>query len=232
MLRAHGLPVILVDDASDSECADEILALQAADNRVTALRHDLNRGKGAAVISGLIAAKKAGFTHALQVDADGQHNLNDVTRFLDAARANPDELICGRPQFACDIPAVRFYGRYLSHALVWLETLSFDIPDSMCGIRLYPLEPLLSLIECARLGSRMDFDIEVLVRLNWRNVPMRWLTTRIIYPANGVSHYHLVRDNILIVGLHARLLVGMLLRLPWLLRRNLSRWASSPRLTP
>ncbi len=228
-LRAHGLDVILVDDGSDSECALELNRLQATDKRIVVYRHAENRGKGGAVITALRAARAAGFTHAVQVDADGQHALADVPRFLESARANPDALICGRPIFGADMPLVRFYGRYLSHALVWLETLSFDIPDSMCGMRLYPLDAVLALIDSERLGSRMDFDIEVLVRLNWRNTPMCWLPTRVSYPCGGVSHYRLVRDNARVIGLHAQLLIGMLLRFPLLMRRNLARPANTPR---
>jgi glycosyltransferase involved in cell wall biosynthesis len=230
-LRADGLPIILVDDGSHEACARELERLSDADPQITLQRHAQNQGKGAAVMAGLRAAFAAGYTHALQIDADGQHTLTDAVCFIDAARAEPNLLVCGRPLFDDSIPAVRFYGRYLTHILVWLETLSFDIPDSMCGMRLYPLAPVVALIDNKKVGSRMDFDTEVLVHLHWRNVPMRWLGTRVLYPLDGVSHFRMYSDNLLMIALHARLLIGMVIRSPRLLWRKISRHIDQQRVT-
>ena len=215
-VRVHGLPVILVDDGSHPACAHELQRLaKLAD--VTLLRHDFNRGKGAAVCTGLRAARQRGFSHAVQVDADGQHTLTDIRRFVEEARSHPASLVCGAPLFDTSMPLSRRYGRPLNHAMVWLETLSFDVVDSMCGFRVYPLAPTLELLDSQRLGQRMNFDTEILVRLHWRDVPMRWLRTRVYYPPDGVSHYRLFFDNVHVVGLHLRLFVEMLVRLPVLL---------------
>jgi hypothetical protein len=172
-------------------------------------------------MAGLHAAHEQSFTHALQIDADGQHALEDIPRFIAQARARPEALICGRPVFDASMPASRRRGRYLTHVFVWLDTLSFEIRDSMCGFRVYPLAPVVALLKTATLGSRMDFDVEILVRLHWRGLPMRWLDTRVRYPLDGVSHFQLVRDNVRMVALHARLLFGMLLRSPLLICRKL-----------
>lgn len=220
-LRAERLPILLVDDGCDERCAQELNRLGALPE-VVLLRHSHNRGKGAAVCTGLRAAASRGYTHAVQIDADGQHTLGDLRRFVEEARAHPQAVICGRPLFDASIPKSRYYGRYLTHALVWLETLSFDIVDSMCGFRVYPLAATLALLDARTLGSRMDFDPEVLVRLHWRGVPMRWIGTCVSYPLDGVSHYRLIFDNLLMVRLHVRLLLGMLLRLPVLLFRKLA----------
>ena len=221
-VRVHGLPVLLVDDGSNAACAHELQRLaRLAD--VTLLRHECNRGKGAAVSTGLRAARQRGFTHAVQVDADGQHTLSDIRRFVDEARNHPRSLICGAPLFDASMPHSRRYGRHLSHAAVWLETLSFDIVDSMCGFRVYPLASTLALLDSQRLGARMDFDIEILVRLHWRDVPMRWLPTHVSYPRDGVSHYRVFFDNVHVVGLHVRLFVGMLVRMPVLLWKKAMR---------
>jgi glycosyltransferase involved in cell wall biosynthesis len=227
-IRAQGLPVLLVDDGCSLACAQELQRLsEMAD--VTLLRHETNRGKGAAVTTGLRAAGKLGFTHAVQIDADGQHTLGDVRRFVEEAREFPDSVICGRPIFDASIPKSRYYGRYLTHGMVWLETLSFDVIDSMCGFRVYPLAPTLALLDRCRLGERMDFDTEVLVRLYWRDVPMRWLATAVSYPLDGVSHFRLFFDNVLMTSLHVRLTLGMLVRLPMLLRRKVARAGSARR---
>lgn len=221
-IRAQGLPVLLVDDGCSPACAQELQQLSELPE-VTLLRHEVNRGKGAAVITGFRAAAKLGFTHAVQVDADGQHTLADARRFVDAARESPDAVICGRPVFDASIPRVRYYGRYLTHGMVWLQTLSFDIVDSMCGFRLYPLAATLRMLDREHVGARMDFDSEIIVRLHWREVPMRWLDTRVSYPLDGVSHFRMFFDNARMTSLHIRMTCGMLMRLPVLLGRKIAR---------
>lgn len=219
-LRRHDLPVILVDDGSGPACAAELRRLAAAGPGVRLVRLPENLGKGAAVLTGLKAAAAEGYTHALQIDADGQHDSADVPRFLAAAVTEPSALICGRPLFDASVPRHRLYLRYLTHVMVWLNTLSFDIPDSMCGMRVYPLGVVLPVLEAEPPGQRMDFDVEVLVRLHWRGVAMRWLPTRVSYPLDGRSHFRLVRDNLLITLMHTRLLLGMLRRAPGLIARR------------
>jgi glycosyltransferase involved in cell wall biosynthesis len=218
-VRAQGVPLVLVDDGCNRACADVLQALSATPD-VKLVRHERNRGKGAAVSTGLHVAHDQGYTHAVQIDADGQHTVSDVRRFLDEAQAHPDAVICGRPIFDSSIPPSRFYGRYLTHGLVWLETLSFELIDTMCGFRVYPLAVTLALLDRHHVGARMDFDTDVLVRLHWRGVRTRWLATQVRYPVDGVSHYRMFLDNVRMTSLHARLLLGMLLRLPLLLWRK------------
>lgn len=219
-LRAQGLTVIMVDDGSGEACEAELRRLAAADPYVRLVRLQENQGKGGAVMAGLSAAAAAGFTHALQIDADGQHDPADLPNFLAAAAAEPAALVCGEPRFDASIPRHRLYLRYLTHAMVWLNTLSLDIPDSMCGLRVYPLAVVLPVIEAERPGRRMDFDVEILVRLHWRGAAMRWIPARVRYPRDGVSHFRLVADNWLITLMHARLFLGMLRRSPVLLARR------------
>ncbi|QXI28990.1 glycosyltransferase family 2 protein [Pseudomonas vanderleydeniana] len=219
-LLAAGLPCVLVDDASSAACAAVLERLAEGENTFL-VKLPVNQGKGGAVMAGLREASRRGFSHALQVDADGQHDLQDVATFLDASRSHPEALICGYPQYDESVPKGRLYARYLTHVWVWINSLSLQIPDSMCGFRVYPLPPVLALIDSARIGKRMDFDPEILVRLSWRNQPMRWLPTRVHYPQDGLSHFRLFHDNALISGMHTRLFFGMLLRLPSILWR---RW--------
>ncbi|WP_273823187.1 MULTISPECIES: glycosyltransferase family 2 protein [Pseudomonas] len=219
-LLAAGLPCVLVDDASSPACAAVLERLAEGENTFL-VKLPVNQGKGGAVMAGLREASRRGFSHALQVDADGQHDLQDVATFLDTSRSHPEALICGYPQYDESVPKGRLYARYLTHVWVWINSLSLQIPDSMCGFRVYPLPPVLALIDSARIGKRMDFDPEILVRLAWRNQPMRWLPTRVHYPQDGLSHFRLFHDNALISGMHTRLFFGMLLRLPSILWR---RW--------
>lgn len=219
-LLAAGLPCVLVDDASGASCAAVIDRL-ASEADTHLLRLAENQGKGGAVMAGLREAQRLGFTHALQVDADGQHDLQAVSAFLDESRAHPAAIVCGYPQYDASVPKGRLYARYLTHVWVWINSLSLEIRDSMCGFRVYPLAASVALIDSARLGKRMDFDSEILVRLSWRQQPMRWLPTRVHYPEDGVSHFRLWQDNLLISKMHTRLFFGMLCRAPWLLYR---RW--------
>ncbi|MBF8764779.1 glycosyltransferase family 2 protein [Pseudomonas putida] len=221
LLRA-GLPCVLVDDASDAGCA-QVLARLAEQRDVFLVTLPVNQGKGGAVMAGLREAARLGFSHALQVDADGQHDLGDVQTFLEHSRHAPQALVCGYPQYDASVPKGRLYARYLTHVWVWINSLSLQIPDSMCGFRVYPLPATLALIDNVRLGKRMDFDPEILVRLAWRNQPMRWLPTRVHYPQDGLSHFRLVHDNALISKMHAKLFFGMLVRAPAILWR---RWQS------
>lgn len=219
---ACGAHIFLVDDGCDAGCAAELQRLSRLPG-VTLIRHAHNQGKGAAVCTGMRTAFAGGYTHALQVDADGQHTLSDIPQFIEAARASPQAVICGYPLFDASIPRARFYGRYLTHVLVWLQTLSFEIKDSMCGFRLYPLAAVAELMQRHRIGPRMDFDTDILVKLYWQGVPMCWLPTRVSYPLDGVSHFRMFLDNARMTAMHVRLLLGMVLRLPLLLARKLIR---------
>ena len=218
-LRAHGLPVLVVDDGSDAATRAVLDAL-AAEDGIRLLRLPENQGKGRALTAGLVAAHEAGHTHALQIDADGQHDVADVPRFLAQAKADPRAMICGKPVYDDSVPRARLYGRYVTHFFVWVETLSLDIQDSMCGYRLYPLAPTRAEIARKPLPARMDFDTEIAVRLYWRGVPVHNLPTRVIYPENGLSHFRMWRDNLRISAMHTRLLLGMLPRAPGLLWRR------------
>jgi len=219
-LLNSGLPCLLVDDGSSPACAAVLAQLATIDN-VTLLTLPTNQGKGGAVMAGFREAARLGFSHALQVDADGQHDLREVETFLDTSRRHPDAIICGYPEYDDSVPKGRLYARYLTHVWVWINTLSLQIRDSMCGFRVYPLAPVLALMDSAYIGTRMDFDSDILVRLAWRNQPMRWLPTQVHYPADGLSHFRLFRDNVRISAMHTRLFFGMLIRAPMILWR---RW--------
>lgn len=222
-LVAHGLPVLIVDDGSNDETRHILDALVIGRDELRLIRLPCNAGKGAALTAGFLAAHDAGYSHVLQIDADGQHDTADVPRFLAEARTQPEAMICGRPVYDDSVPRARLYGRYLTHACVWVETLSFDIQDSMCGYRLYPLADTCAEIARKPLPARMDFDTEIAVRLYWRGVPVRNVPTRVIYPEDGLSHFRMWHDNVRISAMHTRLLLGMLPRMPRLLLRKFNR---------
>ncbi|MBP6773233.1 MAG: glycosyltransferase family 2 protein [Gemmatimonadaceae bacterium] len=222
ILRGLSLPCILVDDGSEASCAatlDRVAAAHPAE--VTLVRHRENQGKGGAVLSGIAEADRAGFTHAVQIDADGQHTVEDVPRLIALAEQYPDALVTGQPIFDDSVPRARLVLRYLTHIMVSVNTLTLSLRDAMCGFRVYPVGAMMALTRRVRMGRRMDFDIEVLVRLDWARVPIVLMPTRVRYPLDGISHFRLVADNVRITGMHTRLFLGMLPRAPrLLLRRN------------
>ncbi len=220
-LLRHGVPCMLVDDGSSAACAAvlDALARQHAD-KVVLVRLPHNQGKGAAVLAGFRRAVELGYTHVLQIDADGQHDTADVPKFLAQAAAHPDAIICGHPVYDESVPKARLYGRYATHIWVWINTLSLDIKDSMCGFRVYPVAPVNALAARRSIGVRMNFDTDILVRLFWTGLQVINLPTRVSYPSDGVSHFRVWRDNVLISWMHTQLFFGMLPRIPRLLARK------------
>ena len=217
-LAPFNLPLLIVDDGSD-KTTQALLETLVCDG-VTLLRLEKNSGKGAAVKYGLEAAAAQGYSHALQVDADGQHQIEDCPKLLAEAAAWPESLISGQPVYDDSVPKSRLYGRYATHVWVWIETLSLSLKDSMCGFRVYPLAATLKLMRQRSIGKRMDFDSEIMVRLYWAGTPSRFIRTRVTYPQNGLSHFDALHDNLRISWMHTRLFFGMLPRIPSLLARK------------
>jgi glycosyltransferase involved in cell wall biosynthesis len=220
-LKVYGLPCLLINDGSSAACTSVLadIARQEA-GWLSVINRPENGGKGAAVIEGFKEALRLGYSHALQIDADGQHDCNDIAKFLDASRQHPDAMILGRPCFDDSVPKSRLYGRQFTNLWIWINTLSFTIADGMCGFRLYPLLAVQKLISTTTIGQRMDFDIDIIVRLFWQGVEVINIETAVNYPYDGVSHFKLWRDNLMISKTHAKLFFGMLLRLPTLLLRH------------
>ena len=220
-LLRHEVPCILVDDGSSAACAEVLDALASQHpQRVTLVRLARNQGKGVAVLRGFERAAQLGHSHVLQIDADGQHDTADVPRFLAQAEAYPAAIIAGHPVYDESVPKARLYGRYATHVWVWINTLSFDIKDSMCGFRVYPVAPVNVLAARCPIGARMNFDTDILVRLFWDGLQVVNLPTRVCYPADGVSHFRMWSDNVRITWMHTKLFFGMLPRIPRLLARK------------
>ena len=220
-LQSFALPIIIADDGSDQQTKQVLASLTEQHANINLLTLAKNGGKGAAMCAAMQYAYDHGFSHGLQIDADGQHNINDVAKFWQLAEAEPTALISGAPIYDSSMPLGRKIGREITHFWIRIETLSNQIKDSMLGFRVYPLQSAVKLINQRKIGQRMDFDIEIMVRLFWQQVPVRFIPTKVIYPEGGRSHFNLLADNWLISKMHTRLFFGMLYRLPSLLR---ARW--------
>lgn len=224
--RARWNPVwVVIDGSTDGSTAEvQRLAVGDAGLRVLVLPH--NQGKGAAVLHGLRAAQAAGYTHALTMDADGQHPAGLIPDFMHASLARPDAMILGRPVFDASAPLLRVRGRRVSNTWTNLETLGAGVADSLYGFRVYPIAELAEVMARQPWMRRFDFDTEAVVRLAWRGIkpinrdaPVKYLRPE----EGGVSHFRYGRDNLLLTWMHTRLMLEFLLRLPVLLWRRLRR---------
>lgn len=213
-LRERGIEdVIVVDDGSGPELKAVVTSLKERGLADVVFRAE-NGGKGAAVKSGLARASERGFTHALQIDADGQHASSDIPRFIEASRTNPSALVLGQPVFDDSAPLGRRLARQISIFFCALEVLSRKIGDPLCGFRVYPVEPAL---DAGASGDAMDFDPEIAVRLVRHRVPVVHVRTNVRYISRadgGISHYRLLRDTLLISWMHTRMCATLIF---WLL---------------
>jgi predicted LPLAT superfamily acyltransferase len=225
-LRALGLAVFVIDDGSEPPARMALAALDAPGQGVRVTRLDVNRGKGAAVLAGFGLARAAGFSHCLQVDADGQHDMTAVADMLALAQNRPDTVVAGWAVYDGSAPLGRVMGRWITHVCVWIETLSFGIRDSMCGLRVYPLAAVAALIDKgAGIGEGMDFDTEIIVRLHRGGTPVVNHPVRVAYPPGNLSNFRMWRDNWRITRMHTRLLLGTLFTWPALLCQRRRRAA-------
>lgn len=232
-LSPFKMPCVVVNDGSDEFHTDNLRRICSQYAFVDLVEHEENQGKGGAVITGLKRALDLKNSHAIQIDSDGQHDLQKIKDLLDEAKKHPYAVISGKPVYDESVPTGRKIGRYITHFWVWVETLSFEIKDSMCGFRVYPLKESVALFERVQIGKRMDFDIEVLVRLYWQGLEIRHVDVKVEYPEEGISHFRMLEDNLLISKMHSKLFFGMLWRLPNLIlrkfvsRKSKEHWARS-----
>lgn len=211
-MRNQGWPVLIVDDGSD-ESEHQVLHELASQDGIEIIWRSSNAGKGAAMKCGFRIAAERGYSHVLQIDADAQHRFTDAALLVSLAQQHPQAVICAQPVYDRHAPKARLYGRKITNFWNYINTGTHEIRDGMCGFRVYPLAAVLPVLSDRRPGNRMDFDIEILVRLVWRHVPLLWHSTPVSYQHNGISHFRGWQDNWLISKMHARLFFGRLAQL-------------------
>jgi glycosyltransferase involved in cell wall biosynthesis len=223
--RAQWDPVWVIVDGSTDGSAEKLNALARGDPGLRVLIRERNGGKGAALLDGLTCARREGFTHALTMDADGQHPADRIRAFMSASSAAPDAMILGDPVFDASAPRVRLRGRRIANWCTNLETLWAGVHDTLFGFRVYPIAALIEVMQRSRWMRRFDFDPEAVVRLAWRGVPLVNLPAPVQYftaEEGGVSHFNYWRDNVLLTSMYLRLLPGFVIRLPVLIARRLA----------
>lgn len=219
-------PVWVVVDGSTDGTLEALQALAREDPDIRVLALPCNCGKGAAVLHGLREAHAAGFTHVLTMDADGQHPADRIREFMSLSQAHPAAQILGKPIFDSSAPRERVYARRIVNWFANLETHWVGIGDSLFGFRVYPVQPLLEIMERQPWMRRYDFDSEAAIRLCWRGhdpinraVPVQYFRPE----EGGVSHFRYFRDNVVLFFMHVRLLLESLVRMPFLVARRLAR---------
>jgi glycosyltransferase involved in cell wall biosynthesis len=222
-LSSLGLPIVMVDDGSNNETKSCLEKIYGSYPLTVPVVLEKNSGKGRAFFEGLKKAEELGLSHVLQIDADGQHDTAQARFFLEESFTHPDSLICSYPEYDDSAPSIRRKGRVVANTWAKIVTLSANIKESMLGFRVYPVTPTLKLYRHSYIDPRMGFDIDILVRLVWKNIPLIFHPVRVSYPADGISHFRPVRDNIRISWVYTRLCCGMLIRLPVLLARKLKK---------
>ena len=223
--RAQWDPVWVIVDGSTDGSAEKLSDMARTDPGLRVLVRKRNGGKGAALLDGLLTAQREGFTHALTMDADGQHPAERIKAFMSASLAAPQAMILGDPVFDASAPRIRLLGRRIANWCTNLETLWAGVRDTLFGFRVYPVAPLIEVMRPSRRMRRFDFDPEAVVRLSWRGVPLVNLPAPVRYfttEEGGVSHFHYWRDNVLLIAMYLRLCAGFLVRLPWLGARRLT----------
>ncbi|MEI6277822.1 MAG: glycosyltransferase family 2 protein [Verrucomicrobiae bacterium] len=185
-----------------------------------------NSGKGGAVLRAFREAAADGFSHALVMDADGQHSAEAIPEFFQKSQRWPEALIAGVPVFGPEAPSERVKGRRIGNAFALIETWGMGAADALFGFRIYPIAPALRVLESRRGGRRFDFDTVMAVRLLWAGVPTINVPVPVRYPARsegGVTHFRYFRDNLLLTRVHVRLCFEMLPRIPALISMRCRR---------
>jgi glycosyltransferase involved in cell wall biosynthesis len=219
-------PVWVIVDGSTDHSEHRLSAMAATDPNLRVSVLPKNSGKGAAVLFGLREARALGFTHVLTMDSDGQHPADSIATFMQISISSPAAMVLGKPIFDDSAPGLRVKGRKISNWWANLETLWAGIDDSLFGFRVYPIDPLISVMRRQPWMRRFDFDVEAVVRLCWRGVIPINLPAQVRYfkpEEGGVSHFNYWRDNALLTWMHFRLFVGFILRLPLLAARRLRK---------
>jgi len=192
--------VLVVDDGSTDATAD--VAAQAG---AEVVRHSVNQGKGAAILTALRRLAARGTTHALTLDADGQHFPEEMPVLLAASAAAPDAIVVGvRRKEGHPIAAINRLGNRVADGLM-RAIAGQPLPDTQSGFRIYPVQATLGL---GAGGTRYEFETEILLRAARRGVPIVGVPVRVHYPpvAERVSHFRPWRDTARIVGTVVRVL--------------------------
>lgn len=202
-LRDTKNPIWIIDDGSEYELKKLIFSSSFPNisealksNRLRIITHSSNQGKGRAIQTAIQEAVKAGFTHLITIDGDGQHPTEELPKFLTAIKEAPWDLIIGNRNFVSNkehIPEISKFGRKFSNFWVKYET-GLAINDSQSGFRGYPL---FHIQNTNFFTKKYDFEIEILIRLLWKGISIKEIDISVFYPPaeKRISHFNKFTDN-------------------------------------
>ncbi|HIP51071.1 MAG TPA: glycosyltransferase family 2 protein [Campylobacterales bacterium] len=198
------MQVIVIDDGSEIS----VESLVPKDENLLFVRHELNKGKGEALLTAAKTAKEQGFEHMIAIDGDGQHYPSEVKKLLPLIEENT--IVIGNRKFKEDVPNSSKFGRAFSNFWIFTESGRW-LDDTQSGFRSYPL----SILELDLKQSHYDFEIEVLIKHLWKKRQIKEVEIEVYYPPKGtrVSHFDKVTDNVRLSKLHSRLVFKNILRL-------------------
>lgn len=184
--------VIVVNDGSTDSTTQ---ILQEIENQIILISYTKNRGKGYALKQAFAEAKKHNFTHAVTLDADGQHKASDLPLFAEAISQHDDAFIIGSRQFDLpNMPSKNSFANKFSNFWFRVQT-AHNLPDTQTGFRAYPLKRL---NYKGPINNRYEAELEILVRAAWKNIPLVPININVYYPPKEerVSHYRPTIDFI------------------------------------
>lgn len=185
----HISTVIVVDDGSTDETPEKLADFDFIEKIV----FNNNKGKGAAIRAGIQKAIELGFDYALTIDSDGQHFTSDIPKLLNCLSKNPDSLIIGSRNIQADgMPSKNTFANKFSNFWYWAET-NQKLPDTQSGFRIYPVKHYR---KSRFYTNKFEFEIEILVRSAWSNIPVIPVPVNVYYPPESerVTHFRPLPD--------------------------------------
>ena len=191
-VQPQGLDVVVIDDGSTDATCD---AAEAAGARV--VRHPANRGKGHALVTGFKHVLSNGGGAVLTLDADGQHDPEDLPRLLE--HLSTADLIIGRRQLDLELmPRASFVGNCISTFFISLFC-GKHFPDTQCGYRIYSDRMLRAL---PLRGGRFETETELLMRASLLGLTIKWVRVETLYD-NGITphrtNFHNLYDTLRVI---------------------------------